>query len=457
MSPIVASSSGWWILALAITLLNVAGAVAVLSHARKSRRAPAAGRASFLRPAPSMPPQSDPEEIRALVTRLWELATSTACNVGEHSTRVQRVNAQLAASAAADEGPVRQLLVEAAKQMMDANRKLEAELAEARAELQDHTRLIEVHMAEARTDALAGIANRRALDEELARRYAAWQRQGTPLSLMIVDVDHFKRLNDTHGHQAGDEVLRGIGRVLAATVRDMDFVARYGGEEFAFVLPDTRLEDAKSAAERIRKAIAAARFPFAGEDLHVTVSVGLAEIQRGDTVASLLRHADTALYAAKTNGRNRSYFHHGTGCFPVDAAGVAARSEAARAVHQRLVEADCQLWSTNRRAHARSRFNHTQSIAPCVNGQIPAPDAFHDVLCRDLACSGFSFWLPAPPDYSSLVVAFRSDGAVKHVLAEVVHSTPVQHNGQTAYLVGCRFTSRVDLNGEISGIGENDA
>jgi hypothetical protein len=90
-----------------------------------------------------------------------------------------------------------------------------------------------------------------------------------------------------------------------------------------------------------------------------------------------------------------------------------------------------------------------------VNGELPTPDAFRDVLCRDIASRGFAFWLPTPPDFSSLVVALGSDGAVKYVLAEVVHCTSVQHGDQTTYLVGCRFTGRVDLNGEACSIGEN--
>ncbi len=259
-------------------------------------------------------PQIDIQEIRDLLDRLRELAVTTAHDVGEHSSRVEDVTRRLTEFPSEAQDPLRASLLAAATQMLEANQQLQAELAKAKAELHDHAKRIEVHMAEARTDALVGVGNRRAFDEELARRYAAWRRQGTTLSLLIIDVDHFKRLNDTHGHQAGDEVLRGIGRVLAANIRDMDFVARYGGEEFAFILPGIGIEGAKSAAERIRTAIAAATFPFEGKTLSVTVSLGVAELAPGDTVASLLERADSALYAAKSNGRNRAYYHDGTTC-----------------------------------------------------------------------------------------------------------------------------------------------
>jgi diguanylate cyclase (GGDEF)-like protein len=331
--------------------------------------------------------------------------------------------------------------------MLEANQQLQAELTEAKAELHDHAKRIEVHMAEARTDALVGVGNRRAFDEELARRYAAWQRQGTTLSLLIIDVDRFKRLNDTHGHQAGDEVLRGIGRVLAANVRDMDFAARYGGEEFAFILPGTGLEDAKSAAERIRTAIAAATCPFEGKTLAVTVSLGVAELRPGDTVASLLQHADSALYAAKSNGRNRAYYHDGASCLPVDPEAVSARAEVAKVVRQQLADNESDQGCADRRTQPRRRSSRFQAIAPMVDGRFPSPDTFREIQCRDLTAGGLSFLLPAPPEFTLMVVALVTDENVKYLTAEVAHTTKMQQDGSVAYLVGGRFTGRIEPNG----------
>lgn len=440
--------SAWWILALVVAVLNVGVAGAVLAYARKVHRMQSAlAQASPKSSSPTPPSSSrlDPEQVRAMMERLRELAVATAHDVGEHSHRVQDVSQQLAAFSAEGEDPLRSTILAAARQMLEANQKLQAELAATKAELQEHTRRIEIHMAEARTDALAGVANRRAFDEELVRRYAAWQRQGMALSLAILDVDHFKKLNDTRGHQAGDEVLRGIGRLLATTARDMDFVARYGGEEFAVLLPGTHLGDAKAAAERYRTAIANATFSFGGQEIRVTASVGLAELLPGDTPETLLRHADMALYAAKSNGRNRTYFFDGANCLPVDAAALKAHAEIANVVHQQLIEAQLDQWSSDRRASARHRFPRVQSIAPYVNGQLPSPNMFYAVQCRDLTSGGLSFWLPNPPEFSTLVVALGGEENVKHLTAEVVHTTKIERDGKSMYLVGCRFLGRVEI------------
>jgi diguanylate cyclase len=460
------------LLAVCVSLLNVIAAGVILWYAiriHRGRLAQKRGQSSYEmgssqprsvsgrglspflgpsgEPAANWQPRIDPREVRDLLDRLRELAVTTAHDVGRHSSRVEDVTRRLTEFPSEADDPLRAPLLAAAGQMLEANQQLQAELAEAKAALHDHARRIEVHMAEARTDALAGVANRRAFDEELSRRYAAWQRQGTALSLLIIDVDHFKRLNDTQGHQAGDEVLRGIGRVLAANVRGMDFVARYGGEEFAFILPGTGIEDAKSAAERVRTAIAAAAFPFESKTLAVTVSLGVAALVPGDTVASLLQRTDSALYAAKSNGRNRAYYHDGTSCLPVDSAAVSARAEVAEVVRQQLAESEGERWCSDRRKQPRRRFVRIQSVAPLVDGRFPAAETFREVQCRDLTSSGFSFWLPAPPDFKSMVVALGTDGNVRYLTAEVAHATKMQQDGSVAYLVGGRFTGRIEPNG----------
>lgn len=177
--------------------------------------------------------------------------------------------------------------------------------------------LLDAYMSEARTDPLTGLANRRALNQELERRIAQLQRQDTPLAVLLIDVDHFKQFNDNHGHQAGDEMLCMMARALRDTVRDMDLATRYGGEEFAIVLPGTSLPDAKCAAERIRLAVADIEFTFRGAKLRDTVSVGLAQATDVDDPQSIIRRADDALYAAKEAGRNRSFFHDGQICLPI--------------------------------------------------------------------------------------------------------------------------------------------
>jgi diguanylate cyclase (GGDEF)-like protein len=161
---------------------------------------------------------------------------------------------------------------------------------------------------QATTDALTELPNRRAFDEALARDLARAQRQTAPLSLAVLDVDHFKMFNDKYGHATGDIVLKAVGHALAACVRSGDIAARYGGEEFAVILPGTDLQGALIAGERLRKAIAEKVIESAHGKLGVTVSVGIVCYRPGTgkaTCESLFERADQALYRAKQQGRNR--------------------------------------------------------------------------------------------------------------------------------------------------------
>lgn len=153
----------------------------------------------------------------------------------------------------------------------------------------------------ARTDALTGLANRRVFQETLDREVAVAARRGTSCGLVVLDVDHFKAVNDDHGHQAGDAVLARIGRVLADTCRGTDVAARYGGEEFAVVVPDCTAAEALAVAERVRRAVEGS-----GGDVAVTVSAGVATFpSNAADAAGLVAAADAALYRAKRLGRNR--------------------------------------------------------------------------------------------------------------------------------------------------------
>jgi diguanylate cyclase len=177
--------------------------------------------------------------------------------------------------------------------------------------LREQAKQMECSAAEARTDALTGLANRRALDQEMACQFEAFKRQGRKMALVMVDIDHFKRFNDTYGHQVGDRVLCGLAGDLLGQARPSDLVSRYGGEEFALVLPETSLAAARDRAEQLRQAVEAARYRDGGAELRVTISVGVAVLSGGDDPAGLIRRADAALYASKENGRNRVSWHDG--------------------------------------------------------------------------------------------------------------------------------------------------
>jgi diguanylate cyclase (GGDEF)-like protein len=159
----------------------------------------------------------------------------------------------------------------------------------------------------ASTDGLTGLHNRRWLNDSFRRQLQRCERNGAPCSLIMLDIDHFKNINDRFGHLAGDRVLCTVAQILLNMLRPTDLVARFGGEEFALLLPETPPPGAWVIAERLRKAIAATPTPFEEGKLlpPVTVSLGLAGMQPGQSLDSLLSTADGALYRAKSAGRNR--------------------------------------------------------------------------------------------------------------------------------------------------------
>jgi two-component system cell cycle response regulator len=157
-----------------------------------------------------------------------------------------------------------------------------------------------------RTDSLTGLANRRWLDECLEQELSRCTRYSRPMSLVMIDLDHFKQLNDRHGHQAGDQVLRHTADLVRKSIRRQDLAARYGGEEMTVVLPETPLDRAEVAAERIRAAIAGSELVWRGRAIKVTASLGVAGVPALPAAngEDLLRLADAALYQAKSSGRN---------------------------------------------------------------------------------------------------------------------------------------------------------
>jgi diguanylate cyclase len=238
-----------------------------------------------------------------VLVRLQELVTRVSFHVDEHSSQVEEINDRLTSS---DENEPT-VIVDVVAKLIQANQHMQEKLASTEDKLRDQAQQIQVHAAEARTDALTLLANRRAFDDELARRIAEFHRQGRAVSLIMADVDHFKEFNDTHGHQAGDEVLQGVARQIRRKMREMDLVARYGGEEFAILLPGTNLDEASKAALRACEGIEKSRFRHGTADLQVTASFGAAQAQGNEDGAMLVARADKALYAAKEGGRNRVF------------------------------------------------------------------------------------------------------------------------------------------------------
>ena len=161
----------------------------------------------------------------------------------------------------------------------------------------------------AHTDALTGLSNRQDGMEKLEVERSRAERHGGPFSVVIADVDDFKRVNDTHGHEAGDRLLSHLGRVFRSAMRREDTCARWGGEEFLFLLPETGSEAAELLMQKLVSTVRHQEVPYQGATLRCTLSAGYASFSPGLTVKELLRRADAALYEAKKLGKNRVVGH----------------------------------------------------------------------------------------------------------------------------------------------------
>lgn len=228
-------------------------------------------------------------ELYRFIEKPWHnedllLTLRSALQEYNHETELERQNT---------------LLRELNEQLRRLNEELETKVAARTRELEEKNQAL---ARLAVTDGLTGLFNRVKLDTELEQEFARTRRYATPFSVLLLDVDHFKRINDTHGHQAGDRVLIALAAILRQCARATDKVGRWGGEEFLLICPQTELAGARRLAEHQRTTIAAHAFPGIG---HCGASFGVTQYQDGDTVSTLIARADAALYRAKAGGRNR--------------------------------------------------------------------------------------------------------------------------------------------------------
>jgi diguanylate cyclase len=199
-------------------------------------------------------------------------------------------------------------LVQTAKDMERSNQVLEERLTASKQEINQLQQNLEVVRHESLTDPLTTLANRKFFDDSVEKAIAEAAAKREPLSLMMTDIDHFKKFNDSFGHQTGDQVLRLVAMSVKNNVKGQDIAARYGGEEFAVVLPNTVLRSATTVADHIRRAVMTKQLMKRSthEQLgRITISIGVATLRDGDTPQTLIERADACLYAAKHAGRNR--------------------------------------------------------------------------------------------------------------------------------------------------------
>ncbi len=200
-------------------------------------------------------------------------------------------------------------IIEDTRAMAESNQEMQTEFQKAKKQTETLNKELKKIESEALTDALTGLQNRRAFDKSIQNLINDYNTAGKIFSIIVLDVDHFKKFNDTYGHQIGDEVLKTVGDTLIKGLKGQDIPCRYGGEEFVILLPETNLTNAKIVAEQIRIRIAVRDLKDSNskkEIEKITISLGVALIKSADTVKSVVERADKALYLAKESGRNNT-------------------------------------------------------------------------------------------------------------------------------------------------------
>jgi diguanylate cyclase len=254
-------------------------------------------------------PQSEERStvLRALV-KMLESTERLAGNVGSHNTELAEVGREVGDLQLPGEfEQVQHVLVSKISAVIQSNKRLEDDLVCTRYQLETQAQELDRTRHEARMDALSGIANRKAFDETLQYLLSNFHREQARFALLLLDVDHFKWINDTHGHAAGDLVVQNLANFLKGLVRTHDLVARFGGDEFVILFSQMEPEVAITVADHIRLAIARHNFDVGtnGERVAITCSLGLATNDEGDTAETIFARADEALYRSKRGGRNQ--------------------------------------------------------------------------------------------------------------------------------------------------------
>ncbi len=248
-------------------------------------------------------------ELHKIITNI---RSEYADSNGELSDYMNSLNGFAEILAGSDHSP--ELGAEVQKVMQDtrsteeSQRKLKSQMNSMMQEVESLRSQLQQVREESLTDALTGLANRKAFDQMLEQVIKDTHEQDSPFSVVIADIDFFKKFNDTYGHLVGDKVLRYVSKIIKACVKGKDLAARFGGEEFTLVLPETDLAGARIVAEQVRKAISKKNLTDKGnhEDYgRITISLGVSQYNGKESPAELLERADQALYQAKANGRNK--------------------------------------------------------------------------------------------------------------------------------------------------------
>jgi diguanylate cyclase len=252
--------------------------------------------------APSTQTKSslDPHDFLTMIRTIADSTNSIATDISKYQQRMHEL-VEMSRNFTGKDAEAFQPILD---QILAANSHLQERLDAAEVKLEQQHSQLESYLTEARTDGLTQLPNRRAFDQGLDELYAKHQRSRQDVSLVLIDVDHFKKINDTYGHTVGDVALKRVAEHLAAFANDCHLVARYGGEEFGILVAGS-IDQAAEIAEAIRAAIANDPFEAEGHSLRLTISAGAAQLSQAERIGDLVRRSDQALYRAKQEGRNR--------------------------------------------------------------------------------------------------------------------------------------------------------
>jgi len=315
----VLSDKGWnlllgGLLGASAVLLALAALLALTARRRGHRRSAV----PVAQPANDSLTANDRYEILALLHQWMRWAGEYSAVVSRHQSRLINFAEEIQQQSGTATLPSDPRLAGLLNEIIQSNQQLQQRLETAEQQLEHQSRQIQSYLTEARTDALTQLFNRRSFDQKIRELLTAYRNGGDRFALAMIDIDEFKNINDTFGHQAGDAVLQQVAELLRQRFDDAQLIARYGGEEFALLLPGP-LTVAAERADALRLELAGQPITASGPHLQVTLSCGLSEpAAPADSVQSdsvqLVRRADEALYAAKRAGRDRVYYHDGQRC-----------------------------------------------------------------------------------------------------------------------------------------------
>jgi diguanylate cyclase len=261
--------------------------------------------------------EQDPQLLR-FAQRLNQMIRQLSKDVGRHRSNLEASTSELNARREQPAQDIAEFVLSVVGKVLESNESLQKRLHAAESKLREQGTQLDTYLTKSQTDSLTRLPNRRVFDEQLRKYIDAHVYHRTSFALLMLDLDHFKAVNDGFGHLGGDYVLRELAAALMTFSSENLFLARLGGEEFAAIMCCQSVEDAFGVAEQIRTAVEARYFSYDGVALAVTLSVGVALHRDGESSSDLLGRTDRALYAAKAAGRNCSFYHDGKRCLPIN-------------------------------------------------------------------------------------------------------------------------------------------